>query len=85
MLNKTVGDIALNLDMPKRVVEHVLQVWKETGEVQTESGRSGKCLSVLTDEEKEVRISCLLLLKFNNISLLSSSSLAYQNVIPTCI
>ncbi|KIJ46833.1 hypothetical protein M422DRAFT_226531 [Sphaerobolus stellatus SS14] len=52
-LERTVNDIAVNLDMPKRVVERVLQIWKDTGEVELESGKKKKRLTIMTDDEKE--------------------------------
>ncbi|KIJ25253.1 hypothetical protein M422DRAFT_81019, partial [Sphaerobolus stellatus SS14] len=49
----TVNAIALTLNMPKRVVERVLQTWKETGEVHLEAGRKNKRITIMTDDEKE--------------------------------
>jgi hypothetical protein len=55
-LKMRVHEIALNLAMPKRVVERVLQVWMETGEVHEDLRRKKgqKKKSVMEEEEKEV-------------------------------
>ena len=58
-LEKKPADIAVDLNMSKHVVEHVLQMWHDTGEVvPLQSGLNKKRRRVMTPDEVEVSITC---------------------------
>jgi hypothetical protein len=60
-LEKKVGDIAIDLNMSKHVVERVLQLWCETGEVvPVEPDQKKKRKRIMTSQEMDVStISCI--------------------------
>jgi transposase-like protein len=51
---KKIDEIALDLNMSKRVVERILNLWRTTGEVMSqEPGKKGKRRKIMTQEEME--------------------------------
>ena len=62
-LGHEINDISTSLNMSRRVVERVLQLWRRTGEVTSSGpGRGGKRSRVMDSEEMEVSGSFFTLL-----------------------
>ena len=59
-LKYKIKEISTSLNMSQRVVERVLKLWRETGEVVNEGpGRAAKRCRVMDNEEIEVRSSLI--------------------------